>query len=126
MIRRLNHVPRAACALHPVNETSTMQPLVFAHLFTNTSNAVLKREAVPMEPGEAPPSRGFWDGEKWVETGEDELRKVLMPSVGIGGKHGFNVNRWMIQREQEALRNVVDEVQAEAIEQPIRRTRARL
>lgn len=54
-----------------------------------------------------------WNGKEWVETTSTVLQHLQTPIGGLGGNDGFNVQRWALHRERDALRKAADEAAPE-------------
>ncbi|MBI0326943.1 hypothetical protein [Burkholderia plantarii] len=91
-----------------------MRPQVF-NLFATAPTlaaeiaAATARASAQRPIGAAGPAQALIDGE-WRDVNATDMQRVAVPMVGgLGGDHGFNVNRWTLQREQAALRQAADE-----------------
>ncbi|WP_396329329.1 hypothetical protein [Burkholderia anthina] len=75
--------------------------------------AAASQRTAPSEP--APQAAQTLVGDRWVDATTSDVQRFHIPMIGgLGIDGGFNVNRWELNRELEALRQAADEAAQES------------
>lgn len=86
---------------------------LFAAAPTLATEIAAAQSAAPTSTTTTNRNASTWNGKEWVETTSTVLQSIHTPIGGLGGNDGFNVQRWTLQREKDALLQAADEAAPE-------------